>query len=82
VSQLDQLSAAIGALTAQQQEAVLQREKTWAELHQINLKLTAYHADLSQLKNRGWGVLAGLAVASGGLGAAGTWILKLLSVDR
>lgn len=68
---LNDVMLAIGALQAQEKEATQQREKMWTQLHQINGKLD----ELDRLRQRGWGILAGVALTGGGFGAA---VSKLL----
>ena len=62
----DEILRAIGKLEARMDEATLQREKVWQAVHEINEKLD----DFERMRNRGWGVIAGVALASGGLSAA------------
>lgn len=68
---LRELSASVARLEEKAARAAEGREIMCRELHQINTKLD----EIERLRQRGWGILAGVALTGGGFGAG---ISKLL----
>ncbi len=55
----------LGRLDEKADAAEKKRDEICAEIHAINAKL----AEFDRLRQRGWGILAGVALAGGGLSA-------------
>ena len=83
MSNLNEVSAAIGRLEATQEHQRETDKDILSELKDLNKKMSRFEAaandvaemkpvveELTKIKNKGFGVLIGLGIAAGGIGAA------------